>query len=58
MFAGVPWGCKSAPENYSSVCSTAVSVLQWTGTTFKSVTKPFSASYIVAGLPLHETGSG
>ena len=58
MFAGVPWGCESAPANYSSVCSTAVSVLQWTGSAFKSVTKPFSASYIVAGLPLHETGSG
>ena len=58
MFAGVPWGCKSAPANYTSVCSTPVSVLQWDGTAFKTITKPFSASYIVAGTPLHETGSG
>ncbi|HET9078471.1 MAG TPA: ABC transporter substrate-binding protein [Acidimicrobiales bacterium] len=58
MFAGVPWGCQSAPQNYSSVCSTQVSVLQWTGSKFKTVTKPFDASYIVAGTPLHETGSG
>jgi len=58
MFAGVPWGCKDAPQNYSSVCSTAVSVLQWTGSSFKTVTQPFDASYIVAGTPLHETGSG
>ncbi len=58
MFAGVPWGCKSAPANYSSVCSTAVSVLQWNGTKFVTITKPFSASYIVAGTPLHETAQG
>lgn len=58
MVAGVPWGCTSAPQNYSSVCSSQVSALQWTGTTFKTVTKPYSASYIVAGTPLHETGSG
>lgn len=58
MYAGVPWGCQSAPQNYSSVCSTQVSVLQWDGSKFKTVTKPFDASYIVAGTPLHETGSG
>lgn len=58
MFAGVPWGCTSAPQGYSSVCATQVSPLQWTGSTFKTVSKPFSASYIVAGTPLHETGSG
>jgi branched-chain amino acid transport system substrate-binding protein len=58
MFAGVPWGCKSAPLHYSSVCSTQVSVLQWTGSKFTVVTPPFDASYIIAGTPLHETGTG
>jgi branched-chain amino acid transport system substrate-binding protein len=58
MFAGVPWGCKAAPANYSSVCSTQVSVLQWDGSKFQVTTKPFDASYIVAGTPLHETGKG
>ncbi len=58
MFAGVPWGCKTAPANYSSVCSTQVSVLQWQSTKFNVVTPPFNAAYIVAGTPPHDTGSG
>jgi branched-chain amino acid transport system substrate-binding protein len=58
MFAGVPWGCTSAPKNYSSVCTTSVSVQKWTGSKFINVGAPFSSAYLVAGTPLHETGSG
>ncbi len=58
MFAGVPWGCATAPANYSSVCSTQVSVLQWDGSTFKTITKPFDASYIVSGQSVHSVLPG
>ncbi len=57
MFAGLPYGCAQAPKNYGSVCSTAVSVQQWNGTSFTNVGQPFSATYLVNGTPLHDTAT-
>jgi len=66
LWAGNPWGCKSAPQGYNSVCATVVSVQQWNGTKFVQVNNPvpgsngpnFNAAYIVSGTPIHATGSG
>ncbi len=57
MFAGIPWGCTSAPSPYTSVCSTAVSVQQWNGTGFTNVGSNFSAAYLIAGAPIKSTAS-
>jgi branched-chain amino acid transport system substrate-binding protein len=57
MFAGLPWGCTSAPKPYVSVCSTAVSALQWNGTGFVNVGKPFDGAYLINGLPIKSSAS-